>query len=72
MVARATAQHMSNNDSSSDFGANDWLIEEMYEQYKSDPSSVDAAWAAYFAKNSPAQAQQATPAAAPAPAAAPQ
>ncbi len=32
-----------------DFGANDWLLEEMYEQYRSDPNSVDAAWAQYFA-----------------------
>ncbi|WP_420175351.1 multifunctional oxoglutarate decarboxylase/oxoglutarate dehydrogenase thiamine pyrophosphate-binding subunit/dihydrolipoyllysine-residue succinyltransferase subunit [Luteococcus sp. OSA5] len=45
---------MSHTDPSSDFGANDWLIEEMYEQYKADPNSVDATWAAYFEKNSPA------------------
>ena len=32
-----------------DFGANDWLLEEMYEQYSDDPNSVDAAWAQYFA-----------------------
>ena len=31
-----------------DFGANDWLLEEMYEQYSADPSSVDETWAAYF------------------------
>ncbi len=31
-----------------DFGANDWLLEEMYEQYAADPSSVDETWAAYF------------------------
>ena len=31
-----------------DFGANDWLLEEMYEQYTADPSSVDATWAEYF------------------------
>ena len=31
-----------------DFGANDWLLEEMYEQYSKDPGSVDGAWAAYF------------------------
>ncbi|MEL4506183.1 multifunctional oxoglutarate decarboxylase/oxoglutarate dehydrogenase thiamine pyrophosphate-binding subunit/dihydrolipoyllysine-residue succinyltransferase subunit [Luteococcus sp. H138] len=60
---------MSHNDSSSDFGANDWLIEEMYEQYKTDPGSVDATWAAYFEKNAPATAPAAPtapPAAAPA------
>ena len=31
-----------------DFGANDWLLEEMYEQYSADPGSVDPSWAAYF------------------------
>ena len=31
-----------------DFGANDWLLEEMYEQYTTDPGSVDAAWVTYF------------------------
>jgi multifunctional 2-oxoglutarate metabolism enzyme len=31
-----------------DFGANDWLLEEMYEQYTKDPSSVDETWADYF------------------------
>ena len=31
-----------------DFGANDWLLEEMYEQYSADPSSVDQTWAEYF------------------------
>ena len=31
-----------------DFGANDWLLEEMYEQYAADPTSVDETWAEYF------------------------
>jgi multifunctional 2-oxoglutarate metabolism enzyme len=31
-----------------DFGANDWLLEEMYERYITDPSSVDETWAEYF------------------------
>ena len=34
-----------------DFGANDWLLEEMYEQYKADPSSVDQAWVTYFTEH---------------------
>ncbi|MGC4111060.1 MAG: multifunctional oxoglutarate decarboxylase/oxoglutarate dehydrogenase thiamine pyrophosphate-binding subunit/dihydrolipoyllysine-residue succinyltransferase subunit [Nocardioides sp.] len=33
---------------SSDFGANEWLVEEMFEQFKRDPGSVDPTWAAYF------------------------
>jgi multifunctional 2-oxoglutarate metabolism enzyme len=31
-----------------DFGANDWLLDEMYAQYTADPSSVDETWAEYF------------------------
>ncbi len=31
-----------------DFGANEWLVEEMYEQYKKDPGSVDATWVTFF------------------------
>ncbi|PPI54368.1 multifunctional oxoglutarate decarboxylase/oxoglutarate dehydrogenase thiamine pyrophosphate-binding subunit/dihydrolipoyllysine-residue succinyltransferase subunit [Rathayibacter toxicus] len=27
-----------------DFGANEWLVEDLYEQYKSDKSSVDESW----------------------------
>jgi len=45
-----------------DFGANDWLIEQMYEQYVEDPKSVDPSWARYFAeKGAPASAAQSTP-----------
>ena len=31
-----------------DFGANEWLVEEMFDQFQKDPSSVDPAWAAFF------------------------
>ena len=31
------------------FGANDWLVEEMYEQYRHDPSSVSESWREFFA-----------------------
>ncbi|MEV7431190.1 multifunctional oxoglutarate decarboxylase/oxoglutarate dehydrogenase thiamine pyrophosphate-binding subunit/dihydrolipoyllysine-residue succinyltransferase subunit [Nocardioides sp. NPDC092400] len=31
-----------------DFGANEWLVEEMHEQYKRDPGSVDPMWVKYF------------------------
>ncbi|HEX8780314.1 MAG TPA: hypothetical protein VF728_03980, partial [Nocardioides sp.] len=33
---------------SSDFGANEWLVEEMREQYDRDPASVGPEWAAFF------------------------
>jgi multifunctional 2-oxoglutarate metabolism enzyme len=35
--------------STSDFGANEWLVEDMYERYLADPASVDAAWHDFFA-----------------------
>jgi 2-oxoglutarate decarboxylase len=37
---------------SSDFGANEWLVEEMFERYSRDPGSVDQAWVDYFKKDS--------------------
>ena len=36
-----------------DFGANDWLVEDMYERYLADPNSVDAAWHDFFADYRP-------------------
>ncbi len=30
------------------FGANSWLVEEMYEQYRADPESVGEAWREFF------------------------
>ncbi|MFM7014435.1 MAG: multifunctional oxoglutarate decarboxylase/oxoglutarate dehydrogenase thiamine pyrophosphate-binding subunit/dihydrolipoyllysine-residue succinyltransferase subunit [Actinomycetota bacterium] len=35
---------MSSEGSSTDYGANAWLVEEMYAQYKQNPDSVDKAW----------------------------
>ena len=34
--------------SSANFGQNEWLVDQMYQQYKSDPASVDAEWRKYF------------------------
>ncbi|WP_425437710.1 multifunctional oxoglutarate decarboxylase/oxoglutarate dehydrogenase thiamine pyrophosphate-binding subunit/dihydrolipoyllysine-residue succinyltransferase subunit [Mumia flava] len=31
-----------------DFGTNQWLVEEMYERYRKDPSAVDASWKKLF------------------------
>ncbi|WP_291761665.1 multifunctional oxoglutarate decarboxylase/oxoglutarate dehydrogenase thiamine pyrophosphate-binding subunit/dihydrolipoyllysine-residue succinyltransferase subunit [Cellulomonas sp. 73-145] len=31
-----------------DFGANEWLVDELYEQYLRDPSTVDPAWWDFF------------------------
>ncbi|MDO5683565.1 MAG: multifunctional oxoglutarate decarboxylase/oxoglutarate dehydrogenase thiamine pyrophosphate-binding subunit/dihydrolipoyllysine-residue succinyltransferase subunit, partial [Propionibacteriaceae bacterium] len=63
MVAIAPEQEQS------DFGANDWLLEEMYEKYQADPSSVDPQWAKFFkargdgGKDATAKPAAATPAA---------
>ncbi len=42
------------------FGANEWLVDEMYQQYLKDPSSVDKAWWDFFADYSPADPATAT------------
>ena len=40
---------MSGSDSSGGgFGANSWLVEEMYEQYRADPNSVGESWREFF------------------------
>ena len=36
---------------SSDFGANEWLVEEMFERFSKDPKSVDQEWVDYFKKS---------------------
>ena len=30
------------------FGPNEWLVDELYEQYKNDKNSVDKAWWSFF------------------------
>jgi 2-oxoglutarate decarboxylase len=49
------------------FGANEWLVDEMYEQYQKDPESVDPAWWDFFRNYrngaAPAQAAAKAPAA---------
>ena len=35
------------------FGTNEWLVEEMYQQYLADPHSVDQAWHDFFADYRP-------------------
>src|SRR3954468_5259398 len=48
------------------FGANSWLVEEMYEQYRSDPGSVSETWQEFFSDYKPS-----VPAPVPAPGPAP-
>jgi multifunctional 2-oxoglutarate metabolism enzyme len=50
-----------------DFGANEWLVDELYQRYLADPGSVDRAWWSFFADYRPSR-----PGIAPAPGTAPQ
>lgn len=38
-----------------EFGPNEWLVDELYQQYLSDKSSVDPAWWEFFADYQPAE-----------------
>src|SRR5579875_1791791 len=49
--------------SRADFGANEWLVEELYQRYLADPGSVDRAWWSFFADYQPAQGARAAAAA---------
>jgi 2-oxoglutarate decarboxylase len=52
----ATTEQPASTDTPShrgDFGANEWLVEDMYERYLADPNSVDAAWHDFFADYRP-------------------
>ncbi|WP_040765687.1 multifunctional oxoglutarate decarboxylase/oxoglutarate dehydrogenase thiamine pyrophosphate-binding subunit/dihydrolipoyllysine-residue succinyltransferase subunit [Tsukamurella sp. 1534] len=40
----------------SDFGQNEWLVEEMYERFKADPNSVDPSWHEFLSKYTPGEA----------------
>ncbi|WP_256842207.1 multifunctional oxoglutarate decarboxylase/oxoglutarate dehydrogenase thiamine pyrophosphate-binding subunit/dihydrolipoyllysine-residue succinyltransferase subunit [Ornithinimicrobium cryptoxanthini] len=42
-------QSPSSDNPLADFGANEWLVEDMRERYDADPSSVDVAWREFFA-----------------------
>ena len=38
---------------STDFGPNEWLVDELYQRYLADPGSVDMAWWNFFADYQP-------------------
>ena len=46
------AQPPSNNPMA-DFGPNEWLVDELYQQYLADKNSVDQAWWEFFADYQP-------------------
>ena len=50
---------------STDFGANQWLVDEMRDKYNADPNAVDESWRAFFADGSTAESAPPAPAQAP-------
>ncbi|MFE1926278.1 hypothetical protein ACFW91_27425, partial [Streptomyces asoensis] len=44
------------------FGPNEWLVDEIYQQYLQDPNSVDRAWWDFFADYKPGAATPPAPA----------
>jgi len=52
----ATGSNTPENHFGGSFGPNEWLVDEMYEKFKADPSSVDKAWWDFFADYTPAAA----------------
>ncbi len=53
-MASASSSQPSNGSSPvAGFGTNEWLVEEMYQQYLADPQSVDQAWHEFFADYRP-------------------
>src|SRR6516164_7885590 len=48
-----------------DFGANEWLVDELYQRYLADPSSVATEWWNFFADYQPPGSSAQTAAAAP-------
>src|SRR5215471_1027393 len=48
-----------------DFGANQWLVDELYQRYLADPSSVAMEWWNFFADYKPPAGSSAQPASAP-------
>ncbi|MFT4216117.1 MAG: multifunctional oxoglutarate decarboxylase/oxoglutarate dehydrogenase thiamine pyrophosphate-binding subunit/dihydrolipoyllysine-residue succinyltransferase subunit [Micropruina sp.] len=44
------------NQQTDEFGANDWLIDEMYQAYRTDPDSVDPRWQQFFTERAAAPA----------------
>ncbi|WP_018655501.1 multifunctional oxoglutarate decarboxylase/oxoglutarate dehydrogenase thiamine pyrophosphate-binding subunit/dihydrolipoyllysine-residue succinyltransferase subunit [Actinomadura flavalba] len=48
-----------------DFGANEWLVDELYQKYLEDPNSVDEAWWNFFADYRPDARPAATTSASP-------
>ena len=53
MSSPSSSRPSTTSSSVAGFGTNEWLVEEMYQQYLADPSSVDQAWHDFFADYRP-------------------
>ena len=60
----AAAEHADGG--ATDFGPNEWLVDELYQRYLADPGSVDMAWWNFFADYTPPTGTAAGPSARPA------
>ncbi|WP_444978649.1 multifunctional oxoglutarate decarboxylase/oxoglutarate dehydrogenase thiamine pyrophosphate-binding subunit/dihydrolipoyllysine-residue succinyltransferase subunit [Actinoplanes siamensis] len=54
--AAVSTQQTSQDNPLADFGPNEWIVDEMYQRYLADPTSVDPAWHDFFADYKPATA----------------
>ena len=48
-----STQQTSQENPLADFGPNEWIVDDMYQRYLTDPASVDAAWHEFFADYKP-------------------
>ncbi|MEN3309961.1 MAG: multifunctional 2-oxoglutarate metabolism enzyme [Micromonosporaceae bacterium] len=48
-----STQQTSQDDRLADFGPNEWIVEDMYQRFLADPTSVDPAWHDFFADYKP-------------------
>src|SRR5229473_7650964 len=48
-------EHSPGHSAGTDFGPNQWLVDELYQRYQADPGSVDRAWWNFFADYQPDQ-----------------
>ncbi len=66
-LGKQPGRPMVSGPTSSPFGANDWLVDEMYQQYLEDKESVDPAWWEFFADYQPSDMSPVAKASTPAP-----
>jgi multifunctional 2-oxoglutarate metabolism enzyme len=61
--ANGSGGHEGRSAAGTDFGPNQWLVDELYQRYQADPSSVDRAWWNFFADYQPQPPEPSSPAA---------